>query len=321
MVGSVVRAINSGLGNLCWEFYRHGLIDKAIVIYDGKHDELFPERFGTNTLISKLPLRKADQDWLLEGIDTLVIFETPYEWAILEKARKKGIKIVYMPMHEFPPELNCADVWLCPSDLEMDMPLGGTKVRLNVPVALDRITWRQRERAVSFIHNAGGGGIMGRNGTNELISSLKYIDADLDLTIRSQVYEYKVDDPRVTVLHENVPNYWDLWKHGDVFILPDKFAGLSLPLQEAYASGMLIMTTNKNPLNTWLPTEPLIPVESLAHTGNHDVAVHSPQLIADTVKAWYNKDIREYSLQGKKWGEENSWDNLLPIYKKILYDK
>ena len=320
MTGSVVRAINSGLGNLCWEFYRHGLIDKAIIIDDGKHDNLFPERFGENTQMSGLPIRNSTMDWLLEDIDTLLIFETPYNWDILQKARKKGIKIVFMPMHEFPPAVDCADIWLCPSDLEMNLPVSGEKVRLNVPVALDRITWRERNRAISFIHNAGGGGIMGRNGTNELISALKHTDADFDMTIRSQVYEYDVADPRVTVLHENVKDYWDLWKHGDVFILPDKFAGLSLPLQEAYASGMLIMTTNKSPLNGWLPNEPLIPIESMGTAGVFDVAIHSPERIAKTIDAWYNVDITEYSLKGKEWGEANSWETLLPKYKKILHD-
>jgi len=321
MVGSVVRAINSGLGNLSWEFYRHGLIDKCIIVDDGKHDELFPERFGQNILLSKLPLSKRDMDWLLADIETLLIFETPYNWELMYLARKKGIKIVYMPMHEFPPQDNNADIWLCPSELEMNMPLNGTKVRLNVPVALDKITWRQRDRAVSFVHNAGGGGILGRNGTNELITALKHTTTDFDMTIRSQSYNYEVVDSRLTVLHENIPSYEDLYKYGDVFILPDKFAGLSLPLQEAYASGMLVMTTDRYPLNDWLPTEPLIPVESIGSSGAFDVSIINPQDISETIDTWYNKDITEYSLRGKEWGEANSWEVLLPIYKKILYDK
>lgn len=320
MVGSVVRAINSGLGNLCWEFYRHGLIDKAIIIDDLKHDQIFFDRYKCPKTISKIPIPKDDMEWLLKDIDTLLIFETPYEWSLLDKARKRGIKIVFMPMHEFPPK-DIADVWLCPSDLEMELPVTGKKIRINVPVDRDRIVWRERERAISFIHNAGGGGILGRNGTNELINSLKHTDSDFDLTIRSQVNKYSVNDSRVTVLHENVKNYWDLYRYGDVFILPDKFAGLSLPLQEAYASGMLVVTTNRHPLNTWLPKDVLIEPESIATAGNFDMAIIDPVNIAEAIDKVYNMDIREYSRKGKEWGDNNSWEKLLPKYKKILYER
>ena len=319
MVGSIVRSINSGLGNLCWEFQRHGLIDKALIIKEEKGDIMFPERFPNGRISSAVHFSNNDMEWLLDGIDTLLIFETAYRWDIVSVAKKRGIRIVIMPMHEFIPEVRDADIWLCPSDLEMKLPVVGEKIRINVPVNTDKIKWRLREKAEHFIHNAGGGGIMGRNGTNELVSALKYIDDDFRLTIRSQVYKYGVDDNRVEIRHENLENYWDLWDNGDVLVLPDKFAGLSLPIQEAFASGMMVMTTNKKPFSDWLPNDPLIQCGMMVNNGRYDMAVISPKLLADSIKNWIGKDIKEYSLAGKKWAEENSWEVLLPRYKEILY--
>ena len=52
-----------------------------------------------------------------------------------------------------------------------------------------------------------------------------------------------------------------LFDVGDVFLFPDKFNGLSLPLQEAYASGMAVMSTGRYPASQWLPNDPMIPVD------------------------------------------------------------
>lgn len=319
-VGSICRAINSGLGNLSWEFYDHGLIQKCLIIDDSATDPMFLERFD-NYRLCKPNFSNDDMNWLLDGIDTLLLFESAYRWDIMAEARKRGIKIVFMPMHEFPPADNKADVWLCPSDLEMDLSLDGEKVRINVPVNTDRVKWRKREKAQKFIHNAGGGGIMGRNGTNELISSLKHVTSPIDLTIRSQVINYELTDSRAVMKHENLENYWELWEEGDVFILPDKFAGLSLPMQEAFASGMLIITTDRHPVNKWLPNDCLIPVYEYGIAKNAEVAIISPLDIAKVIDAWYNKDITKYSEMGKKWAEENSWESLIDRYKEILCAK
>jgi hypothetical protein len=48
-----------------------------------------------------------------------------------------------------------------------------------------------------------------------------------------------------------------------------------------------------------------------------DSAIVDPQDIATTIDFWYNKNITEYSLAGKKWAEENSWEKLKPKYEEI----
>lgn len=111
-----------------------------------------------------------------------------------------------------------------------------------------------------FVHNAGHGGLGGRNGTLEIIEAMRFVRSKIKLIINSQV-PFKCDDPRVEVRVKDYENYWDLWGEGDVFLFPEKFNGLSLPIQETMASGMAIMSTNRYPFNAYLPRELLIPVE------------------------------------------------------------
>jgi hypothetical protein len=142
------------------------------------------------------------------------------------------------------------------------------------------------------------------------------------MIIRSQKpLDVNIDDNRVDVRIGTV-DYDKLFLEGDVFLFPEKFNGLSLPLQEAYASGMLVMTTDRFPNTLWLPNEPLIPVSGYVEDRIVNVPFHratiDPINIAKTIDLWYKKDITKYSNQGKLWGEQHSWKNMLPKYIQII---
>jgi hypothetical protein len=97
-----------------------------------------------------------------------------------------------------------------------------------------------------------------------------------------------------------------------------------LPLQEAYASGMLVMAGNRFPMNTWLPEAPLIPVEGYRKTRigppylEFEQAIYDPKKIAERIDYWYDRPIWDCSLMGKAWAEENSWEKLGPKYRQLL---
>ena len=186
------------------------------------------------------------------------------------------------------------------------------------------VKWFLRKTANVFVFNAGNGGLGGRNGTKELLEAMKYVKSPIKLIVRSQkpIDEYK--DPRIEY---RIGTFDDIWSEGDVFVFPEKFNGLSLPLQEAFASGMLVMCGNRFPMNTWLPTEPLIPVsgykkEKVAVT--FDSAIIRPQDIARTIDAWYNKDISKYSEQGRVFNINNSWkiwkEKYINLMSQLLED-
>lgn len=187
--------------------------------------------------------------------------------------------------------------------------------QITIPVTA---TWRLREKAHVFVHNAGNGGLGGRNGTKELLEAMKYVISPLRLIVRSQVPIQQYRDSRIEY---RIGTFDDIWSEGDVAVFPEKFNGLSLPMQEAYASGMLVMGGARFPMTEWLPNEPLIPVASYKKERlavEFDSAQYDPKQIAETIDSWYGKDIISFSLKGKEWGEENSWKNLKPIYEKLL---
>lgn len=309
MTGSIVFATEQGLGYLAKSFYDNGIIDYiAVQPHSSRvnHYEWYPDRM--------LP------DSLLDVCDTLLFFETPHDWKMIVKAREKGIKTILIPMYEctrFPFPYEPDEVW---SPSALDHQFYGDKSTKQITIPVD-VKWKLREKALVFVHNAGNGGLGGRNGTKELIEALKYVKSPIKLIIRSQIPIQDIDDPRVEV---RVGTFDDIWSEGDVFIFPEKFNGLSLPLQEAFASGMLVMCGNRFPNTEWLPNEPMIPVwdyhkERIAVSFN--CAEFQPQDIAQTIDTWYNKDIKKFSYLGKEWGQKNSWDTLKSFYKKMLYDE
>lgn len=116
----------------------------------------------------------------------------------------------------------------------------------------------------------------------------------------------------------------DLWgddpnnhnKFFDAVVVPEKFNGISLPLAEARAAGLAVITTDRYPMNTWLPKEPLIPVKEYhkARVGGSynefDEATVEPEAIAAKMDEWFGRDITQMSLDGLAWAEDNSWEKL-----------
>lgn len=308
MTGSVVLATDQGLGYLAKDFFDHGLIHKVLIREHGSrtnHRDWYPRE----SVVSSI-------DELLE-CDTLLFFETPFFEEIITKAKAKGIKTVIMPMYEctYPKHVQLCETVIVPSALDEKYYPQGTFI----PVPVD-IPWRQRERARHFVHNAGNGGLGGRNGTRELIQAMKFVVSPLKLTIRSQVAIQQPDDTRVTLkIGQFDPS--ELWNEGDVFVFPEKFNGLSLPLQEAYASGMLVMAGNRFPMNTWLPKEPLIPVEKYVQERNvikFESAVYNPRDIAAKMDEWYDRDICKLSQSGQTWAQAHGWEALRGRYEDVL---
>jgi len=329
-VGSIVLSSCQGLGFLAKAFYDNGVVHEALVKRSGRFKN-HPEWFGDAPLVGnprsdfEKTFSKEDLPVVvdfLSKIDVLLLFEIPFVEQLVALAKQMGVKVALMPMYECSPYPLHADLYICPSVLDEDyykkMYPGANITQINVPVEVD---WRLREKAEVFVHNAGNGGTYGRNGTNELLEAMKYVKSPIKLILRTQKGGFSSQDSRVTIVTDTV-SYEELWKDGDVFIFPEKFNGLSLPLQEAHGCGMLVMTGNRRPNDVWLPNEPLLPVKSEKETRivnvNFKMAEFEPREIAEKIDQWYGRDIEEFSLRGKQWAEENSWNRLAPVYLDAL---
>lgn len=343
-VGTLCFATESGLGILAKSFYDHGVVTDAMVVRHGRHithDHWYPGSEQVSNINSDGEYRRIVD--FASNCDVMLFFETPFVWRLIDDCRRMRVKTALMVMHECLHQQvwqHKPDLFLCPSLLDLEVIdksyAGCMQMFLPVPV---EYPWRQRERARVFVHNTGHGGLKGRNGTKELMEVIQYVQSPIGLIVRSQ----ELIDPRLTVniraretfgaserigprvdLRNEQCDYATLFDEGDVFIFPECFNGLSLPLQEARAAGMLVMCGDRFPMNRWLPCEPLIPVQGYAKErigppyNEYDRAIFDPRTIAATIDAWFDKDISEYSCQGREWAAQNSWSVLKPRYIDAL---
>ena len=322
-VGSIVYATDQGLGILAKSFYDAGVVNQVLIMrhaHHETHNEWYPNAHMTDIRQMSFDLMQR----FCASCDVMLFFETPFDWRLLSYCKSIGIPTAIMPMYEcMPLGVDFPDLYINPSNLDARY-FPNRSVRLDVPV---NVPWKLRSKARVFVHNSGHGGLKGRNGTEQLIEAMGYVPKSLDmkLIIRSQSNPIRIPfkDDRIDLRLGNY-SYEKLWLEGDVFIFPEKFNGLSLPLQEAYAAGMLVMATNRFPMNTWLPTDPLIDVSGYRtnRIGPRYVefqeAIVEPKTIADKIVQWTGKDIEEYSTQGLHWAKSMSWEVLKPMYLNVL---
>jgi len=365
-VGTIAYAAHSGLGILAKDFYDNEIINKVILCphsTQGVNSGFYPKESTIIDLQFNPPGSRPDflsdkvhMDILEEffkEIDVLFLFETIFwrnAWHRLSTMKNRP-KIILMPMYESTPfkfneELNIyPDMLLCSSKLDYNFYKHhkwhekGVDIRLiNVPVS---IPWKQRTKAIHFVHNGGNGSYADRNGTALLTKAIPYIKSPIKLTINSQISDHQITSTiqqyqaqlkefhktTTTPMEINFNNnktidYEDLWSSGDVFVFPERFNALSLPLQEARAAGMYVIAGNRFPINKWLPLEGLIPVTGYKNVYAADGVVASaqyqPQDLANKIDKVYNTDITQYSKDGLKYAEKNSWKCLRPKYKEHI---
>lgn len=322
-IGTLCFATDQGLGYLARSFYRAGVVTDVIVVKHGSrvtNRDWYP---GARIIGSGFDV--SDVADFCKSMDAMLFFETPFNWRLIDFCRENGVKTFLMPMYECTPKHLPAtpDFFICPSALDYEYFKQYPSCFLPVPVE-GLHPYRERKTAELFVHNAGNGGLLGRNGTSEVIESFRHAKSAAKFLVRSQK-KAVVETPELPwELRWGTQPYETIYDEGDVFLFPEKFNGLSLPLQEAFAAGMLVMATNRFPMNTWLPTDPLIPPESTRpnQIGGGFLAFKeslvSPLTIAEWIDAWYGKEISEYSKAGLEFRNAMSWEKLKPQYMEIL---
>lgn len=110
-VGAVVLATEQGLGYLAKDFYDHGIINK-VFIQPHSSRKNHPEWYKDEDRFIAI-------DDLLT-CNTILFFETPFDWKLIPRAREKGVKTVLIPMYECTndPLPYFPDLLICPSALD-----------------------------------------------------------------------------------------------------------------------------------------------------------------------------------------------------------
>jgi hypothetical protein len=198
----------------------------------------------------------------------------------------------------------------------------------HLPVPVE-VPWRLRERAETWLHHAGNGSFRDRNGTRLLQEAMRYVKTPIRLILRAQPHGARnilpeiARDKRVEVRVGTAP-YETLWEEGQAFLFCEAWDGLCLPLQEAFAAGMLVVAGDRFPVSEWLPKAPLVPVRRYEEACigssylSFSEAHYDPRDLAAKIDSFHGTDITELSRLGKEYAEANSWDVLRPKYVKTL---
>lgn len=332
--GTVTYATSQGISHLSKSFYDAGVITDVMVFRHGSrpsHMEWYP--YATE-LVNR-PFNGPAVDAFLSRVDVMMFFENPFDWGFLQYCRDRGKKTVIVPMYECTPVRRPfePDKWICPSKLDLEYFPGSPYL----PIPVDEPRWELRTRARRWLHNGGNLGLREHKGTRQILQAMQHVKSPISLTVRAQddagLHKIIAEvpsckrDPRIT-FHYGQHDRATLFDEHDVFVMAEKYNGLSLPLAEARAAGMVVVTSDRFPMNDWLPTSFLIRVNKYikAKVGGpyneYDEAVVEPELIAAMIDyAYYYGEtigMTDYSLSACEWYETMSWETLKPRWIEEL---
>lgn len=336
----LVRADNTGLGVQTWELYRHLKPTNTYIIditdinnQMGKQTKLHLDRFPGAKVIQGLPGEQQVLE-ILDNSDVVLTVEIPYNYALFGMAKQLGVKAVLQYNFEFldylnNPTLPMPDLFLAPSRWKLDVVrnMGFPVKFLPVPVNRQLLPFKLRTKAKHFLHIAGHKTYQDRNGTLAVIEAMKQVKSPIKLTIQTQAdLGVKIDDPRIELRYEDVKNYWEVYKpEYDVLLLPRRYGGLSLQLNEALSVGMPVVMTKVMPQKTMLPKDSLIGVTGYLpiHTRTQ-IECYQPDVedLAAKIDQLYNnpKLVKNLSQRSNEIAGIISWENQLPNYRKVLQD-
>lgn len=325
----IARADDGGLGTVCWEFARHLHPAKALVAHT-RHmtrNQAVPERIGAHSGEMRCcpgPPSHDDLRWLLDGIDVVYSAETWYSTALASLAARSGVRTVLHTMPEYylgEP----ADVLLAPTPWRLDLLPAEAQV-LPVPVATDRFVVRD-VRSVKTLYTLDGGLTHDRNGAALTLAAVALMREPVRLLVRS------TDEPRteqhgdaeVTWLGPYVGPYYEAWPElADALVLPRRYAGLCLPMQEAAALGLPIVALDVAPTNEWLPKHAMLPATGTERVrmrgGTIDVAAAEPAALAERLDELVHMGgfAPRLSKASRDWAASISWARWLAEYETLL---
>jgi glycosyltransferase involved in cell wall biosynthesis len=349
-LGIIAYASNTGLGNQTWELYRNMKPAKTLLVNLETLNRMpvkldrFPDSRVTNG-------RPTDQDidWLTDDVDAIFVCETALNFDLFARARYKRVTTIQQYNYEFLdyfsyPEWPRPTVWAAPTCWNIDIITQLSKdldIRLMdwpVPVNREGIPFRNIEQCHTFVHIIGRPAIHDRNGTITFLEAAHkignraryriYLQPPDDIKaieyfepVKQKIEQYR-GDLRIEVVN-GVENYADMYASGDVLVLPRRYGGLCLPMQEALSAGMPVIMTNISPNDQTLPQEWLVPASKIKEfypRPRVDVYGSDPNMLAFKMLEFLNSSdyMKQANVKANEIADSISWERMKPIYDNLL---
>lgn len=278
-LGIVVFSSHSGLGNQSRRLTQFLKPERILLIDNSsfsKNKEQHPDWYdGFSGFYSNgFPTNSACLQFLA-GLTHLYIIENPLNWQLINIAKNRRIKTFIASNYEFcdnlnKPHLPLPDMFLMPSYWkveDMKARFGEGRVKyLPPPIDPNEFTNVreynfERTGKKRFLHVVGTLAAADRNGTLLLLDAVKECKGDFELIVKSQhelPAEYVLNDYRVKYKIGSDPSVADIYKDFDAMIMPRRFGGLCLPMQEALMCGLPVIMPKISPNMEILPNEWLV---------------------------------------------------------------
>lgn len=320
-LGIIVRTDNSGLGYQTRALEQMLKPEKTLLISRGDDIPSF-----------------AQYEAFFGGLDAVITCETPYTYEAWNWAKLMGVKTYCQPNWEFfdglvQPNMPHPDQYWVPSywHLEDFREMFPNAIYLPPPtpdMPEARETNLKRTGKRRFAHIIGTNAIYDRNGWANLRDALPLTKSDFELVVYSQTEITGIHDPRIIYNIFNVENQEDLYTDFDALIMPRRYGGLCLPMNEALTAGLPVIMTDISPNNKVLPKEWLLPAYvGASFEGRSAIDVYSvePEDLAKKIDEFCemsNENLVEQKLKAYNIAMDNySFDSLKQKYNEILKGK
>jgi hypothetical protein len=341
-LGIIARSDNTGLGNQTMELVKMLNPDKILLINSQffNNNKQHPEWYKDYNVIQtrKGMPRTNEIVSFLEDIDVVISCETFYHLELVDLAKQKGIKTILQYNYELfghlaNPEWTLPDVLLAPSIWNLDIVMqkfsSKSKV-MHLPPPTDHSLFNQaREINLSkdhkrILHIAGKKAAKDRNGTESVLAMMKSSKEDYELVIKSQTpLNLICKDSRVKIEIGDPDNRQDMYTGFDAMVLPRRYAGLCLPMNEALMSALPVFMTDVSPNNAVLPHKWLAEskkIDTFRTKSMVDVYDVKSEKLAKIIDKYIGNN-RKYEIKetAVKIGLDNfSVDNLKQKYLDII---
>lgn len=328
-LGLLVRADNTGLGYQTRDYYKH-LKPHKVMLID----------------ISSLNGNKQHYDWyenaqivqgfpspqqivaFLDGLDVVLTAETFYNPRFCELAKAKKVKTINVENPEFYdhikyPGMSMPDVMILPSiwkekEIRDHAESKGVKVyQIHHPIDRELYPFKIQENK-KFMHLAGKPAAQDRNGTWDFLQACPdgVVTTQSDDLARHIKMRYR--QARVVT---DIADPLQVYSYGNILVLPRKYGGNCLPLNEALSLGMPVIMPDIEPNNNILPKEWLVEATVSGYfEPRTKVDIYQTDITALKAKLdWFkNCNIEEESIKANAIADSISWEALLPKYIEVI---
>jgi len=276
-LGIIARSDNTGLGYQTKQLTDMLKPNKVMLIDFSPHNnnKQHPEWYSEYDVLNVLGIPDSrDIDRFLKDLDVVLSCETFYNNdELILKARDKGIKTILQYNYELFGNLSkknmaLPDVLLSPSlwNIEDIHYKFGRKAKVfHLPPPTDVNIFNNAKNINRskthnrILHIGGKRAAQDRNGTNTIVNMLRYSKANYQLVIRTQTkLDTEINDDRLILDYNDNENRESMYVGFDAMVLPRRYAGLCLPMNESLLSALPVFMTNISPNNKVLPEKWLV---------------------------------------------------------------